>query len=597
LGAGFFSQAFDLQAVHKMTLFILAYLAGVLTIATPCIFPILPFVLARADEPIRRGGLPMLLGMAIAFAAVASLASVAGGWAVEANNYGRTAALALMTVFGLTMLLPTLAARLTARVVSIGSRLSSWVGRRERAKGATAATSLLLGVATGLVWAPCAGPVLGLILTGAALRGPSVETSLLLLTYGLGAATSLAVGLLLGGRLLAVVKQSTRSGDGIRRILGATVVAGATTIWLGLDTGLLTNLSLANTNTLEQDLIATLRTGPVMGMSSPAYAASEPSLSGPMIALLGARQWLNGQPLHPEDLRGKVVVVNFWTYSCINCLRVLPYLRAWAEKYKDRGLIVIGVHTPEFAFERDIANVSKALVLLGVTYPIAIDNDYRIWGAFDNQGWPGLYFIGADGRERHHMLGEGDYDQSERLIQQLLSEDDGVPVAGNFVVDNGKGAEAAPDERDLRSPETYIGYRKATNFASPGGARDDVPNLYRAASALSVNQWGLAGDWTIGGEFATLNQTSGRITYRFHARDLHLVLAASSQDHPIRFRVKIDGAPPGADHGFDVDAEGWGSLQEDRLYQLVRQTGAVEDHTFEIEFFDAGVRAYDFTFG
>jgi thiol-disulfide isomerase/thioredoxin len=413
----------------------------------------------------------------------------------------------------------------------------------------------------------------------------------------LGAATSLAAGLLLGGRLLAVVKRSARWGDGLRRILGAAVVAGAATIWLGLDTGLLTRWSSASTNSLEQDLIATLRKAPALALGTAAYAAPGPALSRPQRSLLGARQWLNTQPLRAEDIRGKVVLVNFWTYSCINSLRALPYVRAWAEKYKDRGLVVIGVHTPEFAFEKDVANVRQASASLGVFYPVAIDSDYGIWRAFNNQAWPAFYFIGADGLVRHHVLGEGDYDQSERLIQQLLSEAKGAPVASDIVAVTGDGPQAAADERDLRSPETYIGYAQARNFASPDGVREDAPSLYRTVSALPLNRWGLAGVWTIGGEFATLGDKSGSITYRFHARDLHLVLAPPSQGQPIRFRVKIDGAPPGADHGFDVDAEGRGSVQEARMYQLVRQSGAVADRTFEIEFFDAGVRAYAFTFG
>jgi len=580
-----------------MTLFILAYLAGVLTIATPCIFPILPFVLARAEEPFRRGGLPMLLGVAFAFAAVASLASFTGGWAVEANRHGRTVALAMITLFGLAMLLPALAARIMEPIVSVGSRLSSCAGWRATAEGTTATASMLLGVATGLIWAPCAGPILGLILTGAALRGPSVETSLLLLTYGLGAATSLAAGLLFGGRLFAFIKQAIRWGNGIHRILGATVVAGAAMIWFGLDTGLLTSLSPASTNRLEQNLIATLRSGPALRMGMAASAAPSPLLPVSLRSLLGARQWLNTPPLRPEDVRGKVVLVNFWTYSCINCLRMLPHVRAWAAKYKDHGLVVVGVETPEFAFEKDVTNVSKALISLGVAYPVAIDNDFGIWRAFNNQAWPALYFIDAEGRVRHRILGEGDYDQSERLIQQLLSEADGTPVSTDIVAVSDKGAQAAADERDLRSSETYVGYTEGRNFASPGGIREDAPTVYHVGSALSLNHWSLAGVWTIGSEFATLNGSSGSIAYRFHARDLHLVLAPSSEDHRIRFRVTIDGAPPGADHGFDVDAEGWGSVDDARLYQLVRQTHSIADRIFEIEFFDEGVRAYSFTFG
>ncbi|HEV2675400.1 MAG TPA: thioredoxin family protein [Aliidongia sp.] len=327
---------------------------------------------------------------------------------------------------------------------------------------------------------------------------------------------------------------------------------------------------------------------------SPASAAPAPS--GPVGALFGARQWLNTPPLHPEDLRGKVVLVNFWTYSCINCLRVLPHVRAWAEAYKDRGLVVIGVHTPEFAFEKDVANVRRASIALGVGYPVAIDSDFAIWRAFGNQAWPALYFIGADGRIRQQVLGEGSYAESERLIQKLLSEA-GAPMGLDLAAVSASGAQAAADERDLRSDETYIGYGEARNFASPGGAKPDASSLYHAAPALPLNRWSLDGAWTVGREFATLDEAAGSITYRFHARDLHLVLAPPAQGRPVRFRVTIDGAPPGADHGADVDTEGWGLLQDDRLYQLVRQEGAITDRTFRIEFSEPGVRAYAFTFG
>jgi cytochrome c biogenesis protein CcdA/thiol-disulfide isomerase/thioredoxin len=579
-----------------MTPFILAYLAGVLTIATPCIFPILPFVLARAEGSFWRSALPMLLGLAFAFAAVASLAAVAGGWAVEANRYGRGAALTLMTLFGLTMLFPALATRVMAPLVSLGSSLTQRV--RTTPDSTSVGASILLGVATGLLWAPCAGPVLGLILTGAALRGPGVETTLLLLTYGLGAATSLAAGLLFGRRLLAFGQRSARWDENLRRVLGAAVVAGAAAIWLGLDTGLLTQLSSASTTSLEQRLIDTLRDSePTETGTASETAAPVPALSSTLASLLKAPVWLNTPPLQPEDLRGKVVLVNFWTYSCINCLRTLPHVRAWAERYRDRGLVVIGVHTPEFAFEKDVANVRTAAAALGVGYPVAIDNDFGIWRAFDNQGWPALYFIGADGRVRHHMLGEGGYDQSERMIQQLLTEAAGTAVAMEVVAATGTGAQAAADEINLRSGETYVGYRQARDFASPGGIKRDVANRYDGPSMLPLNRWSLAGTWTVGGEFATLNEPSGRIRHRFHARDLHLVLAPAARGEPIRFRVTIDGEPPGADHGTDVDADGWGNVQDDRLYQLVRQTGPIADRTFEIEFFEPGVRAYAFTFG
>lgn len=578
-----------------MTLFVLAYLAGVLTIASPCILPILPFVLARADQPFRRGSLPLLAGLVLTFAAMATLASVAGGWVVEVNRHGRTIALAVMTLFGLAMLFPALADRMMAPLVSLGSRLADGAGART-SNDATTGASLLLGVATGLLWAPCAGPVMGLVLTYAALRGPGVETSLLLLIYGLGAATSLGAGLLFGRRLLALVSRSRRRDGGVRRVLGAAVLAGAAMVWLGADAGLLTRLSSTGTNVLEQGLIAGLRHAPVPPARAAESATPSSALPSPLNSLFETRQWLNTPP-RPEDLRGKVVLVNFWTYSCINCLRTLPHVRAWAEKYRDRGLVVIGVHTPEFAFEKNATNVLKASVALGVSYPIVVDNDFAIWRAFDNQAWPAIYFIGADGRVRHHSLGEGDYGQSERLIQQLLSEAHGALVAGDIAAIRAEGAQVAADEDNLRSSETYIGYRQSENFASPGGIRQDAPNLYQAMPELPLNRWSLAGDWTVGGEFAALNGTSGNITYRFHARDLHLALGASTHGQPVRFRIRIDGAPPDADHGFDVDSEGWGSVREERLYQLVRQAGPVAERTFEIEFLDPGVRAYAFTFG
>ena len=314
-------------------------------------------------------------------------------------------------------------------------------------------------------------------------------------------------------------------------------------------------------------------------------------------SLLGARQWLNTAPLRAEDLRGKVVLVNFWTYSCINSLRALPYVRAWAAKYKDRGLVVIGVHTPEFGFEKDVDNVRRANAALGVSYPVVLDSDYAIWQAFGNEAWPAFYFIDADGRVRGRVLGEGGYDQSERLIQQLLSEANGAPVADAIAPVVGVGPQAAADLADLRSEEAYVGYAKAGNFVSRERVGENAPRLYHAAPVLQLGQWSLAGLWTVGGEFATLNDAPGAIRFRFHARDLNLVLAPSMPGKLIRFRVTIDGAAPGAGHGWDVATDGRGSVQVPRMYQLVRQQGPVADRTFEIQFLDAGARAYVFTFG
>jgi thiol-disulfide isomerase/thioredoxin len=289
--------------------------------------------------------------------------------------------------------------------------------------------------------------------------------------------------------------------------------------------------------------------------------------------------------------------VNFWTYSCINSLRPLPYVRAWAKKYGDRGLVVIGVHTPEFGFEKDIANVRHALADLGVGYPVVLDSDYGIWGAYANSAWPAFYFVGADDQVHRRTLGEGGYDQSERLIQALLSKARHAPVTDAIVPIAGVGAQAAPDWKDLGSAETYVGYAKAQGFASDRDLKHDLARVYRPPAQLPLNHWSLAGEWTAGPEFTTLTGGAGALAYRFHARDLNLVLAPPPDGHPVRFRVRIDGADPGADHGFDTDAGGWGRLQTPRLYQLVRQSRAVADRTFEIDFLDPGARVYVFTFG
>ncbi len=574
-------------------LLFLIYLGGVLTIVSPCILPVLPFVFARADRPFVRSGLPLLAGMAATFAAVASLAAVGGGWAVNANQYGRVAAIAALTLFGVTLVFPALAARLTQPLVALGARLSQSADRSAGSGGSTVSGSLLLGVATGLLWAPCAGPVLGLILTGAALRGANAQTSLLLLAYAAGAATSLALALLIGGRVLAALKQSLGVGEWIRRGAGVAVLAAVVAIALGLDTGFLTRVSLASTGPLEQRLVDTVRPSDA---AVPSRGRHVLKIEGTLPSLSGADQWLNTDPLTADGLKGSVVLVDFWTYSCINCLRAIPYVRAWAEKYKGQGLVVVGVHTPEFAFEKNVGNVRTAVADLKIGYPVAIDNNYAIWRAFNNEYWPAHYFIDATGRIRHHHFGEGDYDGSERVIQQLLAEAGRAMVSTALVAVNAAGVEAAPSPTEAQSPETYIGYDRAEHFVSPGGAVRDRRHVYTAGTPR-LNEWGLTGDWTIRDEHAALNAADGRIVYTFHARDLHLVLGPAADGRPVRFRLTIDGAAPGSSRGVDVDADGQGVVTSQRLYQLIRQNGSITDHTFEIRFLDPGVHAYAFTFG
>jgi thiol-disulfide isomerase/thioredoxin len=316
-----------------------------------------------------------------------------------------------------------------------------------------------------------------------------------------------------------------------------------------------------------------------------------------LASLERANEWLNSPPLTPAALRGKVVLIDFWTYTCINWLRTLPHVRAWAEKYRDKGLVVIGVHAPEFSFEKNINNVRWAVKEMQVGYPVAVDNEHVIWRAFKNQYWPALYFIDAQGRVRHHHFGEGSYPQSEMAIQRLLMEAGVGGIGDDLVSVDARGLEAAADWASLKSPENYVGYDRTENFASPGGAVLDKPRMYERPAMLRLNEWALSGDWTVKKETAVLNKPNGGIAYRFHARDLHLVMGPAAPGTSVRFRVLIDGQPPGAAHGIDVDEQGNGTVTEQRLYGLIRQPKPIADRQFEIEFLSPGVEAFAFTFG
>jgi thiol-disulfide isomerase/thioredoxin len=498
--------------------------------------------------------------------------------------------MAVLAFLGLTLLSTHLAEWITRPFVALGNRLS----QRSDSEG-TVWSAAGLGIATGLLWAPCAGPILGLLLTAAALNGASVQTTLLLLTYAAGAATSLGVALLLGGKVFGWMKRSLGAGEWLRRGLGALVLCGVAAIALGLDTGVLTRVSLAATGGIEQRLINMVH--PAQASERPPTVAGAPlPVEGDMPSLAGATQWFNSPPLTTESLRGKVVLVDFWTYSCINCLRALPYVRGWADKYQGHGLVVIGVHAPEFAFEKDPANVARAIKELGVAYPVALDNAYAIWRGFNNQYWPAHYFIDAEGRIRHHHFGEGAYHASEDVIRQLLTAAGQKNLPGGYVSGMRRGVEAAASDDPTISPETYVGYARAEHFAS-GRVAHDEPWAYHAPRVLGTNQWALDGRWSVHAENAQLALAGGRIAYRFRGRDLHLVLGPGSAGQPVRFRVTLDGRPPGVDHGMDTDANGNGTITTQRLYQLVRQANGTGERLFEIEFLDPGVHAYAFTFG
>ncbi|WP_027214629.1 cytochrome c biogenesis protein DipZ [Burkholderia sp. WSM2232] len=678
-----------------MLLILLAFAGGMLTIVSPCILPVVPLVFARVDQSFVRHGLPLLAGMALTFAAVASLALAGGAWVAHVNEYGRWIALVFFALFGAALLFPSIAERLTHPLVSAGNRLDDAV-RRDGGEPSVL-SSVGLGVATGLLWAPCAGPILGLVMTGVILHRPGGASVLPLLAFAAGAAVSLAIVLAIGGRLVAVLRRSYGVSERVRQVVGAAVVLSAGAIALGLDTRALALLPSVNTTGIEDKLVqrwsprgaaqrgepageksertdslradaprAALRPTDLKptelrttdsrttdfepadlkptdlkptdlkptdlkpadwqpadlppSQSRAAYATALLRVStnadsaalarpiplaaplslpaeGALPSLSGAVDWLNSPPLKSSDLRGKVVIVNFWTYSCINCLRTLPYLKAWSNRYRDQGLVVIGVHSPEFAFEHNIANVKRAAADLHIDYPVAIDNNLAVWQAFGNQYWPAFYIVDARGQIRYHHFGEGGYEKSEEVIRQLLADAGHPALPAPAGTAKAAGIEAAADPRDLRSGETYVGYRQAEGFASPETLAPDVLRAYSSPARLATGSWSLEGEWDVMGERAQSGRSGAKIAYRFHARDLHLVLGPMADGKPVRFKVTIDGKAPGASHGADTDANGVGVIDKERLYQLVRQSGPVEDRTFEIQFLDAGVSAYAFTFG
>jgi cytochrome c biogenesis protein CcdA/thiol-disulfide isomerase/thioredoxin len=413
-----------------MLIYLLAFVGGVLTILSPCILPVLPFVFARADQPFRRSGLPLLAGMALTFSAVAIAAAFGGYWVVRLNQGGRYVAMLVFLGLGVSLLFPSIAEALTRPLVSAGSKLQggpsveSGIGK-----------SFGLGISTGLLWAPCAGPILGLILTGAAIQGPGARSSFLLLSFALGAANSLGIALFAGNRVFSALKRSLSFEVWIRRGFGVAVITGVVAIGLGWDTNLLTKFSFVNTAKAEEHLIDRLRPDKPASVWAASAADTQPVLDdeGPLPDLSGAVAWLNSPPLSSKSLKGKVGLVDFWTYSCINCLRALPYVDSWAAKYKDAGLVVIGVHTPEFAFEKERSNVEKAVRALKISYPVAIDSDYKIWKAFNNEYWPAHYFIDGKGRIRYHHFGEGEYDESEHVIRELEAERSAIGGVGDHL--------------------------------------------------------------------------------------------------------------------------------------------------------------------
>jgi len=394
------------------------------------------------------------------------------------------------------------------------------------------------------------------------------------------------------------MRRHSFTSDLERRALGVAGIVGFVVVVLGSYSNVLTRFHIMNTAKAEDSLIGAFHRRKLPANATlPRGFHSSLGDEGAMPDLDGAIGWLNSVPLRPKSLRGKVALVNFWTYTCINSLRPLPYLMNWAAKYNDAGFVVIGAHTPEFSFEHEPMNVENAVRNLNVTFPVAIDSNYAIWKSFNNQYWPAQYLVDAKGRIRYHHFGESDYGDIEHAIQELLNEKGASGLASDTTSVSAVGIEAPPDWTDGGSPETYIGYRQAQNFASPERIHKDLTQVFTAPAKPSLNHWGLSGSWNVNAESAVLQAVPGKIVFRFHSRDLHLVLAPAMDGKPVRFVVRLDGAAPGKNCGVDIAPDGSGEIREPRLYQLIRQKGPIVDRTFEIEFLDPGVQALDFTFG
>lgn len=570
-----------------MLLFVLAYLGGVLTIFSPCVLPVIPFLFSRSHLSFKKSGLPTLVGMGLSFTLFGVLSAAGGNWVIHVNQYGRYFAMLVFAIVGLTLLFPLFAQRLLQPIVNLGGRL------QQRAAGSDSiASSLLVGASVGLLWAPCAGPILGLVLAGAALGGLSQNTFGLLGAFALGAATSLGIAILASGKVMSTIKKGLGAEEWLKKVLGVLVLVSVLAIALGWDTKLLSKFSYLNTNSIEQTLIDFTSNG----SSKQTHELKD---EGPMPSLDGAITWLNSPALSAESLKGKVVLIDFWTYSCINCLRALPYVQAWSDKYASQGLVVIGVHAPEFAFERLTANVETAVKDLGIKYPVAVDSKLNIWNAFKNQYWPAHYLIDAKGHIQYHHFGEGQYEDTEHMIQKLLKEANPNVVLEDVVASTvvGKGlGQKAGRIKDIANPETYLGYERQENFASAASLLKDAPQEYKTPGPLKLKQWALEGSWIVSPEMVQSQVVGAKISLRFKARDLHLVLA-NPEGKPVRFRVRLDGKAPAASHGQDIEAAGIGTVNSERLYQLIRQENGQEEHLFEIEFLDPAVEAFAFTFG
>ncbi len=576
----------------SLTFELLAVAAGALTVISPCILPILPALLGvSAAKGLRHLPFWIVLGLTASFAVFGSVFAVFGTFLGASNALLRNIALTVLFFFGLSLLWPR-------PWRSIGTRIGALAGKIPGADRAPAGKggALLLGASLGLVWAPCAGPILGIILTLAAVQGSFGRSLLLMGGYSLGAAIPmLAIGY--GGRrLYGKVASFGRWGDLSHKVLGAVTIVTVAALFFNLDTLLLARLPgrLFLADRLEREL-SQASPAPSAAFTRTAQGSTDGSslpVLGTMPEFTGITAWINSPPLTAAGLRGKVVLVDFWTYSCINCIRTFPFVTSWYDRYRKDGFVVVGVHTPEFAFEKDEGNVRRAVARYGIRYPVALDNRYRTWNAYNNSAWPADYLFDAQGRLREVHFGEGKYEETEMAIRELLKEARllTVPMAVGPVRSN-------VDFALIDSPETYIGYARSENFVSPEKVARDRTRTYTAPERLGLNEWALRGEWKIRRQYASLRAPGGEIRFRFRAPQLNLVMRAAGE--PLRAEVLLDGKPIPADfRGADVSPDGTVTIGFSRLYNLVRlPPGEKREHTFGLAIADKGADLYAFTFG
>ncbi|MFY9270729.1 MAG: cytochrome c biogenesis protein DipZ [Candidatus Manganitrophaceae bacterium] len=581
---------------------ILAIIAGVLTVLSPCILPILPPLLTAAVSG-RQRHRPfwIVLGLGISFTLFGALFSIFGNILGISNAALRQGALIVLFFFGVSLLWPSLWENIGTRISALALQIP---GLNRLSSEQTPISSLFLGASLGLVWAPCAGPILGIILTAAAVQSSFVKTVALMSAYSLGAALPMLLIGYGGRRLSEQIVAFRRWGSFLHKILGAATLAAVAALFFNLDTFFLAKLpsTLFITNRIEQRLVGA-------PPSEPADESTVESNFGPDIALAANKKspypilgkmpefarvttWLNSPPLTAAGLRGKVVLIDFWTYSCINCIRTLPTVTRWHEKYKEQGLVIVGVHTPEFQFEKEIGNIEAAIARHGIKYPVAVDNDYGTWKAYSNQFWPAKYLIDAEGKLRLTHFGEGDEDGFERAIQSILTEAKLLHAPPTI-----DPAEKTVDVFKIRSPETYVGYNRASNFFSNERMTPDTTVNYTPPPSLRLNYWALTGPWKVIDEAAILQAPGGKIQFRFQAPKLNLVMKGTAKGIPAK--ILIDGTPLQANmRGADVGADGKVVIKDARLYHLItlpKEDG--EEHLFEMIFEAPAVELYAFTFG